>query len=152
MNAGGRVIAVGDELPAMEPAGAAMVRGNGRGSGGADAKRSGRPGGRGEAVRRRFGLLNAFIDLGMPHLPRSALAAWLALYRHAKPDGTVTASVGDLARRCGCSCRAMQDALGRLQASGCVERLKRGSLAGGPSVWRLLTPDAEPHNRKRAAG
>lgn len=99
---------------------------------------------RGGAVRRRFALLNAVADTALPLLKgRADFAAWLLLYRHAGPDGTVTASVADLARRAGCCESAMRRGLKRLQSAGLVERLKRGTLAGGPSVWRLLTPEGD---------
>jgi len=92
------------------------------------------------AVKRRFGLLNAFVDQGMPNLSRGALAVWLLLYRHAAQDGVVRASVADLARRTGTSTSTAKRALDRLCKAGWVERIKRGTLAGGPSVWRLLRP------------
>jgi len=85
--------------------------------------------------------LNAFIDGELPRRTRAELAAWLLLYRHAKPDGIVTASVADLARRAGRDESAMRRALKRLREAGLVDRIKRGTLAGGPSVWRLLTPE-----------
>ncbi len=95
-------------------------------------------------VRRRFALLNAVADTALPRLKsRTDYAAWLLLYRFAKPDGTATASVADLARRAGCCESAMRRGLKRLQSAGLVERLKRGTLAGGPSVWRLLTPEGD---------
>ncbi len=103
-----------------------------------------RPAGKRGAVRRRFGLLNAFLDRSVPLVEsRAGLAAWMLLYRHAKPDGIVTAAVSDLARRAGCCESAMRRALKRLQSAGLVERIKRGTLAGGASVWRLLTPEGE---------
>ena len=96
-----------------------------------------------------FALLNAFIDSALAEVGRAELAAWLILYRHAKPDGTVTASVGDLARRAGCTGRTMQTALAKLQSRGLVLRLKRGTLIGGPSIWRLLTPEPSGTTGKR---
>jgi predicted transcriptional regulator len=88
--------------------------------------------------------LNAVADTALPLLrARTDFAAWLVLFRHAKPDGTATASVADLARRAGCCESAMRRALKRLRVAGLVERLKRGTLAGGPSVWRLLTPEGD---------
>lgn len=76
----------------------------------------------------------------MPRLYRSDIAVWLLLYRHAKPDGTVTASILDLARRTGCSKRSVRYSLNRLQSTGLIDREKRGSLSGGPSVYRLNRP------------
>lgn len=96
-----------------------------------------------DVVKRRFVLLNAFLDDALATMSRSELSAWLLLYRHAKADGIVSASMADLARRAGCSARTMQTALAKLQTANLVERIKRGSLAGGPSVWRLLTPEGD---------
>lgn len=144
MSNGPRVIPVGAEpAPLLTPAEAAEreARHAHRGGDGKAAKETKPPRqGRGSAVRRRFTLLNAFIDSALPHLERSAVAVWLLLYRHAKPDGTVSASVADLARRAGASDRQVQRALARLQAVGMLCRLKRGTLAGGPSVYRLVQP------------
>lgn len=142
MNTDPRIIPPGEVLPPMD-LGERLARRNGQSTGthGPKPKPKRSAGKRGSAVRRRFGLLNAFLDRALPDLRRSDIAAWLLLYRHAKPDGTAAASVGDLARRAGCCDRAMRYALGRLQSAGLVERIKRGTLAGGPSVWRLLTPE-----------
>jgi hypothetical protein len=139
MNGEPRVIPVGAELPPMDSADR-LPRQTRRLDAMASAKPKRTPGQRRDAVRRRFGMLNAMIDRTLPDLGRTELAAWLLLYRHAKPDGTVTASVADLARRAGCGERAMRYALRRLFSAGRIDRLKRGTLAGGPSVWRLLTP------------
>lgn len=107
-----------------------------------DAEPKRNPGRGGGAVKRRFGLLNAVADSALPQIPtRAALAAWLLLFRHAKPDGTVVAGVADLARRAGCDVATTKRGLQRLQEAGLVERIKRGSVAGGASVWRLLTPE-----------
>lgn len=99
------------------------------------------PSSRRRAVRRRFSLLNAFVDGELRRCTRSEIAAWLLLYRHARPDGIVTASVADLAFRAGCDESAMRRALKRLRRSGLVERIKRGTLVGGPSIWRLVMPE-----------
>lgn len=133
-----RIIPPGEVLPPMD-LGERPARRNGRATTDAEPKR--KPGRGGGAVRRRFALLNAFIDGGLPRRTRAELAAWLLLYRHAKPDGIVTASVADLARRTGCDESTIRRALKRLREAGLVERIKRGTLAGGPSAWRLLTPE-----------
>jgi len=151
MNGNGRVIPIGHEPPAMDPV---RKRRNG------DSEASERKAAplkrvaddRGRVVRQRFALLNAVVDYALPGMRRSELAAWLVLYRHAKPDGTVVASVADLARRSGCSDRAMRTALPRMQSAGLLARLKRGTLAGGPSVWRLRTPEPPTVERKPASG
>lgn len=138
------VIPLGEELPGMPETPAELAAREARRAAHppeADKPPKRKPGKRASAVRQRFGLLNAMLDRALPRLTRTELAAWLLLYRHAKPDGTVTASVGDLARRAGCCVRSMRYALKRLHAAGLVRRLKRGTLAGGPSVWRLMPPD-----------
>lgn len=140
MSTGPRIIPVGAEPAPLLTPDERAARDAARGRGKAAVKRKEPRPGRGTAVRRRFALLNAFIDTALPQLERSAVAVWLLLYRHAKPDGTVSASVADLARRAGSSNRQVQRALGRLQAAGIVRRLKRGTLAGGPSVYRLVQP------------
>jgi hypothetical protein len=138
MSQGPRTIPVGAEpKPLLMPDERAPRNSTGDGS---TRKRTKSQRHSGAAVRRRFALLNTFIDTGLPHLERSPLAVWLLLYRHAKPDGMVSASVADLARRAGASDRQVQRALARLQAAGMLARLKRGTLAGGPSVYRLVQP------------
>lgn len=146
-----RIIPVGEESPPMEPADRPACC-SGQSANNAEPKPKRSAGQRAGAVRRRFGLLNTFIDWALPRLCRTDVAAWLLLFRHAKPDGTVAASVADLAQRAGCQERAMRNALRRLQATGLVRRLKRGTLAGGPSVWRLLTPGGADASRHRDAG
>jgi DNA-binding transcriptional ArsR family regulator len=91
-------------------------------------------------VARRFGMLNRFVDLALPKLGEVDTAVWICLFRHAPGDGTVTMSAGDLGRRCGYGEQAVRRALTRLRAGGLIDRLKRGSLTGGPSVYRLLSP------------
>lgn len=144
MNAEPRIIPVGAELPplltvaeqaqrnARQPSRSSESR---RNAIGLTARRA--------AVRQRFALLNLMLDVSLPHLGRIDLAAWMLLYRHAKPDGTVTASMADLARRAGCCDRAMRRALKRLHELRLLDRLKRGTLAGGPSVWRLRSADGD---------
>lgn len=138
-----RVIPPGETLPPMQEPGEPRHSAEMNGRPTAACKAKSRSRASKGAVKRRFALLNAFLDQAAAKLTRSELAAWLLLYRHAKADGIASASVADLARRAGCSERTMQSALGKLQCANLVERIKRGSLAGGPSVWRLLTPEGE---------
>jgi DNA-binding MarR family transcriptional regulator len=91
-------------------------------------------------VRRRFALLNAFVDCELARLGPADVAVWLVLYRHGQRDGTATAAVSDLARRTGYRDRAVRQALARLIECGLIARIKRGTLAGGPSVYRLIPP------------
>ena len=137
-----RIIPPGEVLPPMD-VGERPKRQSGRVAGDAN-KPAKRPPGKRGAAARRFALLNAVADTALPRFKgRADLAVWLLLFRHAKPDGTATASVADLARQAGCCERTMRRALKRLQAAGLVERIKRGTLAGGPSIWRLLTPNGD---------
>ena len=104
-------------------------------------KPGGKPGKRAGAVKRRFTLLNTIADEALPTLKgRGEVAAWLVLFRHAKPNGIAVVSVADLARRIGATESTAKRALCRLREVGLVERIKRGSLASGASVWRLLLP------------
>lgn len=99
------------------------------------------PGRRGGAVRRRFALLNWFVDSVLAELGPVDSTIWFVLYRDARIDGTATAAVSDLSRRSGFCEAAVRRALRRLRDRGLVRRLKRGSLSGGPSVYRLIRGD-----------
>ncbi|MEW6200053.1 MAG: helix-turn-helix domain-containing protein [Planctomycetota bacterium] len=116
------------------------ARRNGRVPTDAEPKPKRKPGRGGGAVRRRFVLLNGFVDCELARLGPVDVAVWLVLYRHGQRDGTATAAVSDLARRTGYADRAVRQALRRLRDRGLIDRVKRGTLAGGPSVYRLLMP------------
>lgn len=88
------------------------------------------------ATRDRFAVLNAFIDCSMRELSRVELAAWFILYRDTK-RGTACTSQSDIARRTGCTVRAVQRALRRLIDRGLVVVVRRGRLNAGASVYRL---------------
>lgn len=105
-----------------------------------DAEPKRKPGRRGGAVQRRFALFNAFVDLALARLGPVDVAVWLVLYRHGWRDGTVTVAVSDLERRTGYRDVAVRRALRRLREHGLIKRIKRGTLAGGPSVYRLNPP------------
>jgi hypothetical protein len=96
------------------------------------------------AVKRRFALLNAVADEALAMMHGHDAAVWLTLYRHAKPSGETTVSVGDLARRCGCDRATAKRALDRLRKRGLVETLKRGSQLGGATIHRLIGPSGRP--------
>jgi DNA-binding transcriptional ArsR family regulator len=130
-----RIIPPGEVLPPMDP-GERPARRNGRAPTDAEPKR--KPGRGGGAVRRRFVLFNGFVDCELARLGPVDVAVWLVLYRHGQRDGTATAAVSDLARRTGYADRAVRQALRRLWDRGLIDRVKRGTLAGGPSVYRLL--------------
>ncbi len=95
------------------------------------------------AVRRRFRLLNNFVDGPLSQLGPVDAVVWLVLYRHGRRDGTTTAAVSDLARRTGRCEAAVRRSLRRLIAAGLLRRVKRGSLLGGPSVYELLDPNGK---------
>jgi len=132
-----RIIPPGEVLPPMD-LGERPARRNGRTTTDAEPnpKRKPRPG----LVRRRFALLNAFVDCELARLGPADVAVWLVLYRHGQRDGTATAAVSDLARRTRYCNAAVRLALRRLRGWGLIERVKRGTLAGGPSIYRLLMP------------
>jgi len=134
-----RIIPPGEVLPPMD-LGERPARRNGRTPTDTEPRPKRTSGRGGGAVRRRFALLNAFVDCELRRLRAVDVAIWLVLYRHGQRDGTATVAVSDLARRTGYAERAVRYALHRLQADGLIDRLKRGTLAGGPSVYRLVVP------------
>ena len=99
-----------------------------------------RPSRKGNAVRRRFRLLNNFVDGPLSQLGPVDAAVWLTLFRHGRRDGTTTAAVSDLARRTGRCEASVRRSLRRLIAAGLLRRVKRGSLLVGPSVYELVDP------------
>lgn len=134
-----RIIPPGEVLPPMD-LGERPARRNGRAPTDAKPKRKRKPGRGGGAVRRRFALLNAFVDCELASFGPVDAAVWLVLYRDGQRDGTATTAVSDLVRRTGYADRAVRLALQRLRNRGLIERVKRGTLVGGPSVYRLLMP------------
>lgn len=132
-----RIIPPGEVLPPMDP-GERPARRNGRAPTDAEPKR--KPGRGGGAVRRRFVLFNGFVDCELARLGPVDVAVWLVLYRHGQRDGATTAAVSDLSRRTGYCEAAVRRAIRRLRRCRLIDRVKRGTLAGGPSVYRLLLP------------
>lgn len=132
-----RIIPPGKVLPPMYPA-ERPARRNGRAATDAEPKR--KPGRRGGAVKRRFTLLNTFVDFELAELGAVDVAVWLVLYRDGQRDGTATTAVSDLMRRTGYGDAAVRRALRRLRDRGLIDRVKRGTLAGGPSIYRLRMP------------
>jgi hypothetical protein len=98
MNRSDRIIPVGAEPPSMDPPRQPPTP---KAPDRPVAKR-GRPRRKGD-LARRFGLYNAVVDYAIRDMHRAELAAFVILWRHAKADGTVSASIADLARRGGCS-------------------------------------------------
>ena len=86
--------------------------------------------------RDRFGVLNAFVDCSLAGLSKTELATWLCLYRDTR-NGTACTSQCDIARRAGCSVRAVQLAIARMQKRGLLVLVYRGGLNRGPSRYRV---------------
>ena len=89
-----------------------------------------------KATRDRFGVLNGFVDCSMRGLSRVELATWFILYRDTK-NGTACTSQSDIARRTGCTVRAVQKAIRRLTERGLVVLVRKGRLNAGASVYRV---------------
>ena len=101
----------------------------------------------------RFGVFNAFADASMKDLTRAEIAVWLILWRDTK-DGVARSAQTDIARRAGCSDRAVRTAIARLEELGLLEVVTRGSLGKGISTYRVfgLTPASSRGKLSRACG
>ncbi len=88
------------------------------------------------ATGERFSTINAFVDCSLAELSRSEALTWLVLWRDTK-DGTVRTSAADIARRIGCSRRAVTDALSGLRQRGLLTLIYRGGMNQGVSVHRV---------------
>ena len=84
----------------------------------------------------RFATINAFVDGTMARLPRAAALIWLALWRDER-RGLSRTGLTDLARRVGCDHRTACRAVATLEKQGLLERVRRGRLGSGPSVYRV---------------
>lgn len=84
----------------------------------------------------RFATINAFVDETMARLPRAAALIWLALWRDER-RGLSRTGLTDLARRAGCDHRTARRAVATLEKQGLVEKVRRGRLGSGPSVYRV---------------
>lgn len=127
-----RIIRVGEELPPMEPR-------SERSRKPAPDKASKPKGKAGE----RFRVLNNFVDFSLAELSRAEIAVWLILYRDTR-DGTARTGMTDLARRAGCSRRAVVSAVQKLETLGLLKIVYRGGIHRGPSRYRVrpLVKDA----------
>ena len=94
------------------------------------------------ATGERFSTINAFVDCSLPGLSRAEALTWLVLWRDTK-DGTVRTSAADIARRIGCSRRAVTDALAGLRQRGLLTLIYRGGMNQGVSIHRVQ-PLAKP--------
>ncbi len=88
------------------------------------------------ATRDRFATINSFVDCSLAELSRSEALTWFVLWRDTK-DGTVRTSAADIARRIGCSRRAVTDALAGLRKRGLLTLIYRGGMNQGVSVHRV---------------
>ena len=88
------------------------------------------------ASGERFSTINAFVDCSLAELSRSEALTWFVLWRDTK-DGTVRTSAADIARRIGCSRRAVTDALSGLRQRGLLTLIYRGGMNQGVSVHRV---------------
>jgi DNA-binding transcriptional ArsR family regulator len=87
-------------------------------------------------IAGRFATINAFVDATMARLPRAAALIWLTLWRDER-RGVSRTGLSDLARRVGCDHRTARRAVALLEKEGLVEKLRRGRLGSGPSVYRV---------------
>ena len=94
------------------------------------------------ATGERFSTINSFVDCSLAELSRSEALTWFVLWRDTK-DGTVRTSAADIARRIGCSRRAVTDALSGLRQRGLLTLIYRGGMNQGVSVHRVQ-PLAKP--------
>ena len=88
------------------------------------------------ATGERFSTINAFVDGSLADLTRAEALTWFVLWRDTK-DGTVRTSAADIARRIGCSRRAVTDALSGLRKRGLLTLIYRGGMNQGVSIHRV---------------
>ena len=93
-----------------------------------------------DAARRRWALLNRFVDEGMASLERSDVAVWIVLFRHAGADGVTSVSKSRLASVTGQDPKTVTVALRRLAGAGWISRLRRGGPTDGCAVYRVQKP------------
>ncbi len=86
-----------------------------------------------DTARRRWTLLNGFVDSGMAVLKPSDVAVWTVLFRLARADGFVFASLKKLSELTGMDRRTVQRALGNLKVAGHIVTIQRG---GGCAATR----------------
>lgn len=77
-----------------------------------------------------------FVDFTLAELSRAEIAVWLILYRDTR-DGSARTSMRDLARRAGCSPRAVATAVARLEKLGLLKTIHRGGFRRGASRYRV---------------
>lgn len=84
----------------------------------------------------RFATLNTFVDQAMRHLSPVESAVWLALFRDTR-HGQASASNRDLARRTGCSVRAVTIAMQELRRLRLIDGLRLSASKGQPSLYAV---------------
>jgi DNA-binding MarR family transcriptional regulator len=96
-----------------------------------------------------FPTFNGFVDLGVRHLSRSEIAAYLVLLRDTKPDGTARTSFGSIASRRGMSQRQAVRAVQSLIRLGVVEVVRRGGRGIGATTYCVVPGGIEIFRRER---
>jgi hypothetical protein len=131
-----RIIPVGGELPPMEPR-PERSRKPTNGEASEPKEKTGK-----RSTGERFRALNNFVDFTLAELSRVEIAVWLILYRDTR-DGTARTGMTDLARRAGCSRRAVVSAVQKLQKLELLKIVHRGGIHRGSSRYRVrpLTKD-----------
>lgn len=94
-----------------------------------------------DSARRRWVLLNAFVDSGMASLEASDSSVWFALFRHAGADGRATVARGLLVSMTGLAANTVKSSLTRLCVAGWVDRIRCGGPSGGVAVYRVQRPE-----------
>ncbi|MFM8792415.1 MAG: helix-turn-helix domain-containing protein [Solirubrobacterales bacterium] len=84
------------------------------------------------------------MDKTMRTLPDRAARAWFVLWRDTKPDGLARTSQSDLARRMGVSPDTAKRAIKDLKTAKLIDVVLPGSIARGPSVYRLKPTPGNP--------
>lgn len=84
----------------------------------------------------RFATFNAFIDVTARHLSAIEIVVWTIIFRDCR-HGTAETSNRDIARRSGCSLRAVTAAVQRLRLGGLIEATKLSRHKGDASQYAV---------------
>ncbi|NLF59367.1 MAG: helix-turn-helix domain-containing protein [Candidatus Hydrogenedens sp.] len=88
-----------------------------------------------DVARRRWTMINCFVDEGMAGLKPADTAVWVALFRHARADGLVRLSRARLVSVTGLSPQTVKVSLSRLVSAGWLQRMQSGGPSGGIAVY-----------------
>jgi hypothetical protein len=89
-------------------------------------------------VAGRFEDMNAFVDVTMAGLTRVEVNTWLTMFRYVdSKKQTVSVSVRTVAERAGANVRHVHKAIKLLTEKGLLERVKKGGINSGASVYRV---------------